>query len=185
MQSTVAPRRLHRSYRGQFAVAAVKPDRLCNVEIRHPISIGETERVFVLQIFRDTLQSATSHGAVAGIDQCHAPRFGVFAVHLHLVVGHTEGDIRHVQKVVGEIFLDDVALVAAADHEIVHAMRRIHLHDVPQNRLATHFDHRFRPQVRLLRDAGSQASRKDHGFHAPTASADAGSPAQKRDHMTW
>ena len=45
-------------------------------------------------------------------------------VHFHLVVGHVEGDIGHVQEVVGEVFLDHIALVAAANDEVVDAMVR-------------------------------------------------------------
>ena len=64
-------------------------------------------------------------------------------VNFHLVVGHVEGDIRHVQKIVGKILLDDVALVAAANDEFIHAVSGIQFHDMPQDRLATDLDHGF------------------------------------------
>ncbi len=35
-------------------------------------------------------------------------------VNLHALICHVEGDIRHVQEVVGDVFLDQIALVAAA-----------------------------------------------------------------------
>jgi cell division protein ZapA (FtsZ GTPase activity inhibitor) len=43
-------------------------------------------------------------------------------VHLHAVVREVEGDVGRMQEVVGEILLDDIALVAAADDEVRHAM---------------------------------------------------------------
>jgi hypothetical protein len=41
----------------------------------------------------------------------------------HLVEAQVKGDIRVMEKVVREVFLDDVAFVAAADNEIVNAVR--------------------------------------------------------------
>jgi hypothetical protein len=35
------------------------------------------------------------------------------------------------QKIIGEIFLDDVTLVAAANDEIMNTVGGVHLHDVP------------------------------------------------------
>jgi hypothetical protein len=61
----------------------------------------------------------------------------------HLVTLHVERDIRQVQKIVREIFLDDITLLAAAHHKFVDAMRRIALHDVPKDRLSTDLHHRL------------------------------------------
>ena len=41
-----------------------------------------------------------------------------------LLFVHVEGDVRGVQEVVGEVLLDDVALVAATDDEVVDAVLR-------------------------------------------------------------
>ena len=64
----------------------------------------------------------------------------MLVMHFHLVVGHVEGDIRHVQEVVGEVFLDHETLVAEADDELVDAVGRVHLEDVPQDGPSSHFD---------------------------------------------
>ncbi|MNT90661.1 hypothetical protein D3C72_2316060 [compost metagenome] len=45
-------------------------------------------------------------------------------------------------------------------------MGGIHLHDVPKNGPPTDLDHGLGTQVRLFRDAGSQAPREQYGFHA-------------------
>lgn len=43
-------------------------------------------------------------------------------------------------------------------------MRRILLHDVPKNWLATDLDHRFGLEVRLLADAGAEAPARMTAF---------------------
>ncbi len=41
-------------------------------------------------------------------------------MHLHVIVAvHVEGDITGVKKIIGEVLLDQIALVAAADDELV------------------------------------------------------------------
>jgi hypothetical protein len=55
-----------------------------------------------------------------------------------------------VQEVVGEVLLDDIALVTTADDKLVHAMARIELHDMPQNRLTADLDHGLGLEVGLL-----------------------------------
>ena len=89
-------------------------------------------------------------------------------MHFHLVVRQIEGDTRHVQKIVREVFLDHIALVTEANDEIVNAMMRIHFHDVPQNRLAADFDHRFGLQMRFLADTRAQPACQNNGFHSGT-----------------
>ena len=83
------------------------------------------------------------------------------------VVGHVERDVGHVQEVVREILLDDVALVAAADHEIVDAVRRVDLHDVPEDRLAADLDHRLRLQIALLGDPRAEPAGENDDLHGP------------------
>jgi hypothetical protein len=103
--------------------------------------------------------------ALAGLDQRHLPRLGALLVHLHAVVGHVERHVRHVQEVVREVFLDQVALVPEADDELVHAVRRVDLHDVPEHRLAADLDHGLGPEHRFLADAGAHAPGQDHALH--------------------
>ena len=61
----------------------------------------------------------------------------------HLVEAEVKGDVGVVEKVVREVFLDDVAFVAAADDEVINAVRRIHFEDVPQNRATSDLNHWF------------------------------------------
>jgi hypothetical protein len=61
----------------------------------------------------------------------------------HLVEAQVKGDIRVMEKVIREVFLDDVAFVATADNKVVNAVRRIHFEDVPQNRATSNLNHRL------------------------------------------
>jgi hypothetical protein len=69
------------------------------------------------------------------------------------------------QEVVGEILLDDVALVSAADDEIVNAMLGVNLQDVPENGTPTNFDHRLGADNGFFRQARAEATSEDYGFH--------------------
>jgi hypothetical protein len=93
-----------------------------DVDIADAVAVGEAEGLFAFKVGATRLRRPPGHGFVAGVHQCDAPGLGVLLVHFHLVVGHVEGDIGHVQEVVGEVLLDHVALVAAADDEIVDAV---------------------------------------------------------------
>ena len=68
-------------------------------------------------------------------------------MNLCAIVGHIKSDVGHVQEIIGEVLLDDVTLITAANHEIVDAMCGVYLHDVPQNRFAPDFNHRFGREV--------------------------------------
>src|SRR5262249_31719729 len=82
-----------------------------------------------------------------------------------------ERDVRHVQRVVGEILLDEIALVAEADDEVVEAVGGVDLHDVPQDRPAADLDHRLRTEMRLFADARAHAAGEDHDLHGLAPSA--------------
>jgi len=83
----------------------------------------------------------------------------------HLVAGHIERDIRHVQKVVREVLFDHITFVTEADHEVMDPIMGINFHDVPQDRTPANLDHRFGAQRRLFTDAGTETAREDYGFH--------------------
>ncbi len=76
----------------------------------------------------------------------------------HFVVGHVIGHIGGMEEVVGEVLLDDVALVSAADDEVVDAVLGVDLQDVPEDRPAADLNHRFRPYRGLFAEACAEAT---------------------------
>src|SRR5260370_28093106 len=71
--------------------------------------------------------------------------------------------------VVEEVALDDLALVAEGDEELLESLRRVRLHDVPQDGALSDVDHRLRSELGLLGHARAAASGQDHDFHAATS----------------
>ena len=71
---------------------------------------------------------------------------------------------RHVladRVVVQEVALDLIALVAERQHELVEAVARVVLHDVPQDRPAADLDERLRTHLGLLGQARARAAAQD------------------------
>ncbi len=134
-----------------------------HVDISDTVAIGATERS--VEVGCDTFDTASGHSLIAGIHDGHSPRFRLLVVDFHGVVAHIEGDIGHVQEVVGEVFLDDVSLVASADDKVIDAVKAVNLEDVPQDRASTDFDHGFRLQGGFFAQACAQATSEDYGFH--------------------
>jgi hypothetical protein len=129
------------------------------------IAVSEAEQLVVLDELGDAAQPAPGHCGFTGIHQRYLPRLGALLMNLHAVLSHVEGHVGHVQKVVGEVLFDHVALVAAADDEVVDAVGRVHLHDVPQDRLAADFDHRLGAHGGFFAESGAKATGQYHGFH--------------------
>ena len=82
-----------------------------------------------------------------------------------LLFVHVEGDVGGVEEVVGEELLDDVALVAAADDEVVDAVLGVELEDVPEDGAAADFDHRLGAEGGFFGDARAEAAGEDDCFH--------------------
>lgn len=86
-------------------------------------------------------------------------------MHRHLIVLHIEGHVRHVKEVIGKVFLDDVALITAADNELVDPVGRIDLHYMPEDRFAADFHHRLGFKMGLLGNPSTEATCQNYRFH--------------------
>lgn len=165
LERPVAPRGSHRRHRRLLAVTAVEGDQRRDIDVAHSVAVREAEGLFIADVVGHPLEPSAGHGRFAGVDERHLPGLRLTLVDRHRVEGDVEGDVGHVEEVVGEILLDQIALIAAADHEVVHAMGGIELHDVPENRPAADLDHRLRLEVGLFRDPSSQAASENDCFH--------------------
>ena len=86
-------------------------------------------------------------------------------MHGHLVAGDVEGDVGGVQEVVGEVLLDDVALVSQADDEVVDALLRVELEDVPEDGLAADLDHGLGADGGFFTETRAETAGEDDRFH--------------------
>ncbi len=136
-------RRMHSGDGGLLSVTLVEGNGGGDVDIAHAVSVGHAEGFFVLEVAGYVSQAPARARIFTGIDQGHAPGFGDALMDLHSVFVHVEGHVRHVQEIVGEVFLDEVALVAAADNEVVDLVLGIDFEDVPKDRPAPDFNHRL------------------------------------------
>ncbi len=164
-----APGRLHRGHGGQLAVFLVEGERGADVDVGDAVAIGEAECFIVLDVLAHALQAAAGQRVGAGVDQRDFPRLGMALVHFHAVLLQVEGDVRGMQEIVGEEFLDDVAAIAAADDEIVDAVRRIAFQDVPQNRLAADFHHGLGFDRGFLTEPRTEPTGENDCFHATSS----------------
>jgi hypothetical protein len=64
------------------------------------------------------------------------------------------------QEIVGEIFLDHVSLVPAANDEIIEAIGRIDFHDMPEYRTTSYLYHGLGPYAALFADPGAESTGK-------------------------
>src|SRR4051794_14864693 len=102
----------------------VEDNRFGDVDVAHAIAVGHAKSIVALNVLSDFLQSSTSPGIVPCIDQCDPPRLGYTLMDLHAVLSHVESDVRHVQEIVREIFLDQISLVSAAHNKIINTVLR-------------------------------------------------------------
>ena len=149
-------------------MGVVKLKQCGNIHTPHAIPIGEAEALLILKILRDFFQSSSGHGIFSSIHQGDSPRLCTLLMYIHTVLTHTEGYIRHMQEVVGKILFNHIPLVPTTDNKVVDTVSGVDLHNMPEDWLATNFNHRFRSVIRLFTDTGSISSSQDHCFHLAT-----------------
>src|ERR1043165_9467883 len=158
--------RLDRGHRRPAAFAAMEGDQLGDVDVADAVAVGEAEGA-VLEEPAHPPQPPAGHRALPGVHQGDPPGLDLGGTDVHLVPAEVEGDIRAAQPVIGEVFLDQHPLVAAADDEIRDAVRIEDLHHVPQDGVLADLHHRLRPHLGFLGQAGAQAPRPEDRFHRP------------------
>jgi hypothetical protein len=66
--------------------------------------------------------------------------------------------------------------VSATDHEVIHTMSVIYVHDMPQNWPVTDFDHGLGSNTGFLGDSGAKAPGENYCFHAVIAQSSQSNP---------
>jgi hypothetical protein len=149
---------------GESAVAPMEPDECGDVDIRDSIAIGHAEGI-VCDMVTDTSQPAACHSVEAGLDHGDLVILGGACKYLIGVVAQVEGYVAVVDEVIVKETGDDVSLVTRADNELIYPMVPVHLHNVPDDGLASYLHHGFRLQSRFLGNSGTQPTGKNHCFH--------------------
>jgi hypothetical protein len=159
-----APGRLDRGDRRELAVRPMEGEKRGDVHIAHAIAIGH-EECLVADIFAYPPETPAGHRVPSGLDQRDAPRLDGPVVIDDIAGAHVEGRARRAQHIVAKILLDDVALVAAADDEVVDPVCAVDFQDVPEDRLLADFDHRLGSDAGLLGKPSAETARKYYSLH--------------------
>ena len=115
-----------------------------------------TRRMFVVSMIVTSANAAASYDGsfrTVALSGDSAPGTRVEFMDLSFVVLEVKCDIRHMKRIIRKVFFHHIPLIAAADNKFIDAVRRITLHDVPEDRLAANFYHWLWFQHRLLRQA--------------------------------
>ena len=141
-------------------------EQFLDIDVTNGVAIGQHEGL-VTHVILDALHATASLCIQSGVDNRNPPWFYMLAMNNQLIApSEVKGHVRGVQEVVGKPLLDHVLPIAGAYNEIIETIMGIHFHDVPQDGHTTNFHHRFRTELRLLGNAGTETARKDHDFHA-------------------
>ena len=148
----------------ELAVRLVKGDRAGDVDVADAVAVGAAERCRPRGT-GDPLDPAAGHGVEPGFDQRHVPGLGFVAMDLHAVGAQVEGHVGVGDRVVDEEVLDDLALVAAADDEVVDAVSGSRSSGCARGSACR----RSRPSAwgvcALFADAGAEAAGENDCFH--------------------
>ncbi|KAF5036898.1 hypothetical protein DSECCO2_570340 [anaerobic digester metagenome] len=136
-----------------------------DIHIGNAVAVSHAEGVLAPQEMSHPEQPAARLGLVAGVHQGDAPRLGCGAQQFHPAGGEIHHDVRGMEGVVEEVFLDLPAPVAQADDEIVHAVAGVDHHDVPQDGPASDLDHGLGANAGFLGQARAAPPGQDDGFH--------------------
>jgi len=134
------------------------------VRVGHPVAVGQAE-LAVADVVEHPLEAPARERALSGVHERHLPGLGRGAVHIHRLGAEVERDVAGLEEVAGEVLLDQVALVAQADHELVDPVDRVELHHVPEHRAAPDLDHRLGLDGRLFGEAGAETTGENYDFH--------------------
>ena len=136
-----------------------------DIDIGDPVAISQAE-AFAIQILGHPTNAPAGLGVFTRINQRNGPGFGSRAVIADVVLGQINGDVGGVENVIGEVFLDHVAAITEADHEIGDPVMTVEFHDVPQDRPAADLDHGLGPQPGFFRKTRAAPTCQNHRFHA-------------------
>src|SRR5690606_16172845 len=143
---------------------------------RHSVPVGEHER-FVVHPPSEPLDPAPRVGLLPRVHQVELPGRLISLVDDGAALDQIDRDVVVECVEVEEILLDDLALVSQRNDELVHALGRIDVHDVPEDRLASDLHHRLGLEDRLFRESGPQPAGQDHRLHRATSSGTVGDPS--------
>jgi len=154
---------------GQAATQYIPVLLACLDELRQALELHPANRRLGIELLEVEAQIAVGElvgGTFGQLTQLPAEALvKVLATPLnHQQSRRPKGDIAHVQVIAGEVFLNHVPLIAAADHKLVDAMGGVDLKNAPEDWHATDLHHRLLLEVDFFTDASIKPAGENCGF---------------------
>ena len=150
-------------------LAAEGRRHVCQIDVAEAVAVIGIEHLFACDMLADGPQALADIPPDASIDHGDTPVFLWIAEKLHLAAKARDDAVGvGLRPEVQEEILDDIGLVAKAQHEVFVAELAVVVHQMPQDRLVADRDHRLGNSLGHIPDAGSEASAKEDRFHLST-----------------
>src|SRR5437762_923099 len=108
-------------------------EQTVETHIADAVAVREHERAAANQR-PQLLEPATGQRRIARIHQVHAPRLDVVVIERSdITISKRYGHVAAERAIIEKISLDLIAFVPQRQHELVEAVLRVVLHDVPDN----------------------------------------------------
>ena len=142
----------------------MKGQQLRDVDIAHPVAVGEHEGVAVEPPFQPQ-QTSAGQRVQARVDQVDRPLFRVDVLAADHAFGKVDRQIAAEIVAIKKVALDVVAHVAQGDVKIVAPVVGVMFHNVPENRLTANLDHRFGANGGLFLETRAHSAREKYNSH--------------------
>src|ERR1700716_1883627 len=127
------------------------------IDVAHAVAVSQHES-FAFEPFGNSFDAAASRSLEACVDEIHVPVGALAIVYANLAGAERNGQVAGVVAVAKKVLLDDIAPVTQGNDKVLESVVAVHLHDVPDDRKATHRHHGFRLDACLFGKAAAEAS---------------------------
>ena len=136
------------------------------IDVGEAVAVVGEEHLLALDMGAHRKQALADVPPQPGVDHGDAPVALGIAEGLDRVAEARDHAVRiDMRPVVQEELLDDVRLVAEAEHEIAVAVLAVVMHQVPEDRLVADRDHRLRDVLRIIANSGAETAAEQNCFH--------------------
>ena len=136
-------------------------------QIGQPVGIVRQELVLAMQVGLDTHQPLADGRLRPGVGEGDVPVVDVRAQQPDVTAAAAQHEVvRGPLLVVEEVLLDDLALVAQAEDELLVAEIGVVLHEMPQDRSVADLHHRLGHRIAVLANAHALSAAEEDDLHS-------------------
>ena len=151
---------------GDLAARPEQLSHLLQIRVGETVAVVGVEHLLAGDVLAHGPEALPDVAPDAGVDHRDAPVLLRIAEDLDFLAEARDDAVGvGLRLVVQEEFLDDVGLVAKAQHEILVPELAVVVHQMPQDRLVADRDHRLRHALGDVSDPRAQTSAEKNRFH--------------------